>query len=178
MGLASNKDSTSTPPGCGRCSCARRRDPQAVGDAWFSLEGVSGFDNLQAAIGQLVPFEDRFGDFAVRAYNQRLEPGDPIDPAFWDVDPTFPDERPVDPRAENGVDLPPDGKLERSTSMPPLWSHSTDLITVGVPTVTFDFGSLSGTPTSAQTSSCGRRRTAGSAGRATAARCATRSRSS
>lgn len=116
--------------------------PEAIGDAWFDLEGVSGFANLQQAVGRSIAFEDRFGDFAVRAYDDKLEPGDPIDPAFWDVDPSFPVEVPVDPRAEYGVDVPPDGKLERAVSMPPLWSHATELITDGIPTVTFDFDEL------------------------------------
>ena len=142
VGLASVKDTNEYASWLWPLFMRQEEGPQAIGDAWFSLEGVSGFANLQAAIGQLVPFEDRFGDFAVRAYNDHLEPGDPIDPAFWDVDPSFPAEVPVDPRAEYGVDVPADDKLERTISMPPLWSHATQLITDGIPTVTFDFGEL------------------------------------
>ena len=106
VGLASVKDTNEYASWLWPLFMRQEEGPQAIGDAWFSLEGVSGFANLQAAIGQLVPFEDRFGDFAVRAYNDHLEPGDPIDPAFWDVDPSFPAEVPVDPRAEYGVDVP------------------------------------------------------------------------
>ena len=142
VGLASVKGSNEYASWLWPLFMRQEDGPQAIGDAWFSLEGVSGFANLQAAIGQIIPFEDRFGDFAVRAYNQHLEPGDPIDPAFWDVDPSFPDEPPIEPRVENDVDVPPDGKLERTVSMPPLWSHATDLITDGIPTVTFDFDGL------------------------------------
>ena len=149
VGLASNKDGNEYASWLWPLFMRQEEGPEIIGATWFNLEGVSGFDNLQQAIGQDVPFEDRFRDFAVRAYNQHLEPGDPIDPAFWDLDPTFPDEPPVEPRAEIGVEVPPDGKVERSTSMPPLWSHSTALITVDVPTVTFDFDSLSGTPVTA-----------------------------
>ena len=137
-----SRASTSTHPGCGRCSCARRRDPPPSATHGSASKASAASTTSRRAIGQLVPFEDRFGDFAVRAYDVRLEPGDPIDPAFWDVDPTFPDQGPVDPRAENDVDVPPDGKLERTISMPPLWSHATDLITDGIPTVTFDFDEL------------------------------------
>jgi hypothetical protein len=116
----------------------------AVGRAWRRVEGLSEAFELHNALSGIVSFDERFGDFAVRAYNQVLEPGDPIDPDFRDLDPAFPDEGPVDPRAEYDVQFPDSGVVERSVSMPALWTHATDLVTDGYPTVTFDFSRMTG----------------------------------
>jgi hypothetical protein len=116
--------------------------PGAIGGAWLDLEGVKGYFELHRAIGLSVSFEDRFGDFAVRAYNLELEPGDPIDPRFQAADPAFPQEGPVDPRATWDVEIPVGDPVTFTTDMPALWTQVVDLVTDDAPTVTLDFAAL------------------------------------
>ena len=66
---------------------------EAISGAWLDLEGVDGFDPVQEALAREVSFTDRFRDFAVRAYNVDLRPGEPIDPMFSDADRRLPGRR-------------------------------------------------------------------------------------
>lgn len=116
--------------------------PEAIGSAWFDLEGVSGYFDLHNAIARTVSFDDRFGDFAVRAYNLELDPGDPIDPRFQAVDQAFPMEGPVDPRATWDVEVPVGDPVEFQADMPALWTQYVDLVTDAAPTVKLDFAML------------------------------------
>ena len=54
----------------------------AVADAWKAIEGRVGHQQVTAAVNGILKFENRFRDFAVRAYNKTLSPGDPINPLF------------------------------------------------------------------------------------------------
>lgn len=67
-----------------------------VGDAWSAIEGKQGWLAVQAALDGQLGFETSFRDFAVRVWNQDLQPGDPIAPRFQhpNLDAAFPTTRP------------------------------------------------------------------------------------
>jgi hypothetical protein len=67
--------------------------PEAVASIWTDLEQVDqdDFAGAMRVIDSKLPFKDHFRDFAVRNLNLDLEPGDPIDPSYVDLDPAFPE---------------------------------------------------------------------------------------
>jgi hypothetical protein len=67
--------------------------PQAIAQMWKDLENVSpdDFDGTMQIINDILPFEEHFREFTVRNLNLDLEPGDPIDPSYIDLDRSFPE---------------------------------------------------------------------------------------
>jgi hypothetical protein len=66
--------------------------PQAIAEIWeeFGKLDPGTIDQAMAIIDAQLPFEEHFRDFAVRNLNLELEPGDPIEPDYDDLDPQFP----------------------------------------------------------------------------------------
>jgi hypothetical protein len=66
--------------------------PEAIARIWEKLGKLDPgtIDQAMAIIDAQLPFETHFRDFAVRNLNLELEPGDPIDPDYDDLDPRFP----------------------------------------------------------------------------------------
>src|SRR5918993_2317211 len=66
--------------------------PEAIAEIWeaFGQLDPGTIDEAMAIIDAQLPFEKHFRDFAVRNLNLDLEPGDPIDPDYDDLDPRFP----------------------------------------------------------------------------------------
>jgi hypothetical protein len=80
---------------------------EAIASAWRAIEGAVGWDAVNAAISLVVPFESRFKEFAVRAWNQSLtstDGGDLIKPRFQDLVRSF---RTTMPGAARHTDLGP-----------------------------------------------------------------------
>ncbi len=79
---------------------------QAIGDFWRGLAEIEldDFDAMTSLLDSFLPFDEHFRDFAVRNLNLDLDPGDPINPSYQDIDPTFPTRGPsLDfARGENG----------------------------------------------------------------------------
>jgi hypothetical protein len=111
----------------------------AIADAWTRFEGKHGYDQLTAVLDGILSFKDRFRDFAVRVWNQDLEPGSPITPRFESVAKGFPTVQPAGNRAALGrivttSDQPFTGYIQ------PLWSFYFDLKAgAGIKSMTFDF---------------------------------------
>ncbi len=66
--------------------------PQAIAEIWEEFAGL-GPNDVEAAMAIIdakLPFAEHFREFAVRNLNRELEPGDPIDPSYDDLDPSFP----------------------------------------------------------------------------------------
>ena len=117
---------------------------EAISGAWLDLEGVDGFDALQQALDRGVSFTDRFRDFAVRSYNQDLQPGDPIDPMFSDGDAGFPDDVPAGDRLLADQVLEAGDELSFDTNLPSLRARYVDLAPGDdVRTIEFDWSGLS-----------------------------------
>ncbi len=102
-------------------------DPGVIGSAWMDLEGIDGFDAIQQALDGEVSFTGRFRDFAVRAYNQDLQPGDPIDPMFSDADAGFPDDAPSGARLLADQVIGAGSELSFDTNLPSLRAMYVDL---------------------------------------------------
>jgi hypothetical protein len=66
--------------------------PEAIAEIWEQFGALSPgtIDEAMAIIDAQLPFETHFRDFAVRNLNIELEPGDPVDPDYGDLDPRFP----------------------------------------------------------------------------------------
>jgi hypothetical protein len=66
--------------------------PQAIAEIWeaFGRLNPGTIDQAKAIIDAQLPFAEHFRDFTVRNLNLDLEPGDPIDPDYDDLDPQFP----------------------------------------------------------------------------------------
>jgi hypothetical protein len=66
--------------------------PKAISEIWedFGRLDPGTIDQARAIIDAQLPFAEHFRDFAVRNLNLALEPGDPIDPSYDDLDPQFP----------------------------------------------------------------------------------------
>ena len=66
--------------------------PEPVAEIWeeFAELGPNDIEEAMAIIDAKFPFEQHFREFAVRNLNLELEPGDPIDPSYDDLDPEFP----------------------------------------------------------------------------------------
>jgi hypothetical protein len=65
---------------------------EAIAEIWEEFAGLGPNDTEEAMaiIDAELPFEVHFRDFAVRNLNLELEPGDPIDPSYDNLDPEFP----------------------------------------------------------------------------------------
>jgi hypothetical protein len=89
--------------------------PEAVAEIWKEFAGLGPNDTEQAMaiIDAKLPFEQHFRDFAVRNLNLALQPGDPIDPSYDDLDPAFP----IAPD-HNDVNL--DSQISSNELTPPL----------------------------------------------------------
>lgn len=122
---------------------AQENGPESIGAVWRDLEGVIGFDAAQETLERELSFTDRFRDFAVRAWNIDLQPGDAIDPLFQADDPAFPDDVPSGPRLVSDIAVPVGGPIRRSVDLPALWAQYTDLIPdADARTVEFDFSGV------------------------------------
>lgn len=65
--------------------------PNIIGDAWRALENADSPQDAEAAVDGVLPANEHFRDFAVRDFNEKLDPGDPIGTHFNDADSGFPD---------------------------------------------------------------------------------------
>jgi hypothetical protein len=65
---------------------------EAIAEIWeaFGELDPGTVQQATAIIDAQLPFEEHFRDFAVRNLNLQLEPGDPIEPDYADLDPQFP----------------------------------------------------------------------------------------
>ena len=72
----------------------------SVGTAWRAFRGKHGWNQLQAALDGVVPFEQFFREYAVRGWNELLNPGDPLVHHYFDqaLDGNFPRDQPEDDR--------------------------------------------------------------------------------
>jgi hypothetical protein len=75
----------------------QRLGAQAIGDFWRDLEDVEAddFTRMTEVLDEQLPFKENFRDFAVQNFNLELQPGDPIEPRYQDIDPTFPYDGPA-----------------------------------------------------------------------------------
>lgn len=122
---------------------AQENGPESIGYAWWDLEGAIGFDEVQEVLERELSFTDRFRDFAVRAWNIDLQPGDAIDPLFQADDPSFPDAPPSGARLDSDVVVPVGAPVSRRADLPLLWASYTDLIPeADAKTIEFDFSGL------------------------------------
>jgi hypothetical protein len=66
--------------------------PEAISEIWkqFGELDPGTIEQARAIIDAQLPFADHFRDFAVRNLNLELEPGDPINPSYDDLDLQFP----------------------------------------------------------------------------------------
>ena len=123
---------------------AQENEPEAIGSTWIDFEGRDGFDALQGALDAEVSFTKRFRDFAVRAYNQDLQPGDPIDPMFADADPGFPDDAPGGVRMIADQVIGKGDELSFDANLPSLRAMYVDLAPEGDNlAIEFDWSGLS-----------------------------------
>jgi hypothetical protein len=108
-----------------------------IADTYKALERRDTWAGVQQVVDHFLPFDAHFGDFAVRVWNEFLEPGNPIDPHFREdpLDPTFPLTMPNDeerlkpaPRFKGTVTLDPAGNPSIFTEdLPDLWADYYDL---------------------------------------------------
>lgn len=116
--------------------------PGSIGAAWRAMEGKSGYNQLQAALDSQLSFAGHFRDFAVRSFNEDLEPGDPAQPRFQQVDSDFPLGVPDAPRAVYQNTVGPT-IVAFPEQLPSLWSSYYGLVPApGVHKMVFDFSSL------------------------------------
>lgn len=127
---------------------------QEGGDAiiartWDAFRGKDGFAAVQRALDTMEGFAGHFHEFAIRLWNERLEPGDPIKPKFNDpnLDPTFPDDQPDPTRLKGRLTLVPDAPGARPRivlqRIAPLSSSYVDFtIDPTVKDLTFDFSEM------------------------------------
>jgi len=113
------------------------RGADVIADTWKALERREGWAAVQEVVDHFMPFDGHFADFAVRVWNEFLEPGNPIDPHFRadPLDPHFPltmpnDEEKVKPasRFKDAVTLNPASNPSTfSEDLPDLWADYHDL---------------------------------------------------
>lgn len=94
----------------------------AIVNAWTALEGKDGFEPSMAVLDGMLPFEGRFRDFAVRVWNEELNPGSPVNPRFHALDGDFPDTQPTGTRVSLGNPVTATGYFEAFPKLPSLWS--------------------------------------------------------
>jgi hypothetical protein len=115
----------------------------AVANAWKGFEGKSGYDSLTAVLDGLLSFKDHVRDFAVRVWNQDMEPGDPVAPRFQVLDQKFPTSKPGGARASLGQTITTAAKTYDGY-LQPLWSYYFEFKTAAdVKAITFDFTGMS-----------------------------------
>jgi len=106
--------------------------PQAVANVWRSLVGKRGWQAVQQAVNDHLPFEDHFRDFAVRVWNEKLD-GDPINPRFQAIDGDFPKTLPNDddlaqaPRFKETVNIRHGETRNFTEDIPELWADYYDI---------------------------------------------------
>ena len=112
------------------------RGEDAIADTWKALERREGWAAFQEVVDHFMAFDGHFGDFAVRVWNEFLEPGNPIDPHFREdpIDPAFPLTMPNDeslsatPRFKDSHTLDPAHNTYTFTEdLPDLWADYYDL---------------------------------------------------
>jgi Family of unknown function (DUF6055) len=83
----------------------------AIGNIWRAYEGKAGFRQLQAATDSVVPFAQTFREYAVRGWNELLNPGDPLGHHYFDasLDPAFPRDQPEGGRLLDDITMVADG---------------------------------------------------------------------
>lgn len=121
-----------------------------IADTWKALKGKSTWADIQAAVDAQLPFKDHFRDFAVRVWNEKLEPGDPIKPRFQALDPGFPTTPPylISPAARYRTPPTILNPFFQTTypfteDLPDLWASYYDLsVDSAAKRLTFDFGGL------------------------------------
>lgn len=129
------------------------RGADVIADTWKALERRVGWAQFQEVVDHFLPFDSHFRDFAVRVWNEVLEPGNPIDPRFREdpLDPNFPETMPGDsdklsatPRYRDAVTLDPArGRRTFTEDLPELWAGYYDIsFAPGTRRVVFDFGQL------------------------------------
>jgi hypothetical protein len=79
----------------------------AIANIWRAYEGKHGFQQLQAATDSVMPFAQQFREFAIRGWNELLNPGDPLQLHYFDqsLDGAFPRDQPEDGRLIDPIDL-------------------------------------------------------------------------
>jgi Family of unknown function (DUF6055) len=116
-----------------------------VAAAWTALEGKKGTLEMNKAISSVLSIKDRFRDFAVRALNQTLAPGDPINPRFATQDSAVTDgTAPSGQRVRPQIDLKPEiEKTVVNARLPALWaSYQRITVDPDVKKVTLSFDGL------------------------------------
>ena len=80
---------------------------RAIANVWRAYEGKHGFAQLQAATSSIIPFDQQFREFAIRGWNELLNPGDPLVHHYFDqsLDDQFPKDQPEDGRVLDPIDL-------------------------------------------------------------------------
>jgi hypothetical protein len=126
-------------------------DADAIGNAWRNLRGKVGWWEVQRSLDGELSFEQRFDDYAVRVLNQTLQ-GNPINPRFRAprLDPTFPDDSPIDPRLQVEVleDLAepmpaPTTRYSYTIRLPSLYSAYLPIVPpAGAHTLRFEFAAF------------------------------------
>ena len=90
----------------------QERRASSISAAWQAFEDQTGTLNLQQRLNAQLPFASQFREFAVRVWNQRLMPGDPIPKRFEQMDPDFPGNIPGQPRLRYDETLTVQGETE------------------------------------------------------------------
>lgn len=112
------------------------RGADVIADTYKALERRDTWAGIQEVVDHFMPFDAHFGDFAVRVWNEFLEPGNPIDPHFREdpIDPAFPvtmpndDSLPATPRFKDSHTLDPARNTYTFTEdIPDLWAEYYDL---------------------------------------------------
>jgi hypothetical protein len=125
------------------------RGATSVAAAWGALEGKVTPAEMNQAISSELPFKDAFRDFTVRALNQDLDPGDPIEPRFSKPDEAVSTATPGGLRLRPKIPLVPSmDKTVVVAYLSSLWASYTDItVDPGIRKVTLSFSGL--TPTDA-----------------------------
>jgi hypothetical protein len=106
----------------------QERGATSVAAAWGALEGKVTPAEMNQAISSELPFKDAFRDFAVRALNQGLDPGDPIEPRFSKLDPAVSTATPGGLRLRPKIPLVPSmDKTVVVAYLSSLWASYTDI---------------------------------------------------
>jgi hypothetical protein len=125
----------------------QERGAAAVAAAWQAIEGRVGHAQVTEAIHGQLSFESRFRDFAVRAYNTILTPGDPISPLLPAKAVGEPRIRPLQNHKSDTRSLPANQRgtppLKITEVIPSLYAvYRPFTVQEGVGQVKLDFGGL------------------------------------
>jgi len=120
----------------------QERGASSVAAAWVALEGQVSVADMNQAIDSALPFQEGFRDFAVRALNQTLSAGDPIEPRFSALDAAVSDATPGGTRLRPKIELIAQlNKTVVNEHLPSLWASYTDITvdpTIGTLKLAFD----------------------------------------